>query len=263
MVAVDRKLDALTSVLTARQRAILGVKAWVAGEQADARLERMCPPHDLAEMQGITRAVAKGNTEINSMVIFLLEWVAQNEVQIHWLRSLQPFLARDKALPAQARRLLPSLPRPWDTERKTHLGYGRLEHLNEPDAATWEQFAVRLVRDIADAIQKRWQDYLQCEAALESASKALGTDVVHMEIRQTLDHYRAAVLNLVEQFRLAGHTVVLPQFDMEVASFATQAFNLDVLRELPAEKHPREWLHERGLAELEEWEKEQAVLADA
>jgi hypothetical protein len=167
------------------------------------------------------------------------------------------FLVREKAIPQNVKRTLPQLLQPWDSARTTHRAYGVDIVRNEPTPATWDQFAERAVRDSREDIQRRWRDYLQAEAALDEAAQALGTEVALPSLRKNLDGLRAAILHLVELFELAGHAVELPEFDPEPKSYATEAFKLEVLREVPKDKHAREWLAPQAREELEAWEREQ------
>lgn len=77
-------------------------------------------------------------------------------------------------------------------------GYGTSATKNEPDPATWERFTKRMVRDIGEGLQLRWQDYLQAEHAVTEASKALGIAVVHRATREAFDNLREDILRLCD-----------------------------------------------------------------
>lgn len=262
MVAVERKLDALTSALTSRQRAILVLSAWLRGETADERLYRFCPPADLAEFEAMRRAVNRGNELLRQTGAYLLEWIAQIEMQIHWLRTLEMYQRREKAIASPVRKTLPPLLSVWETSRQTARAFGRHVSDEEPEPRTWEEFSARLARTLLNAIQQRWQDYLQGKAALEEASEALGIDATHRVVRELFERLEDDILRLARMMGEAGHAVKLPELDRDAESYAATAFKLEVLREFPREKHERESLHAQARAELEAWEKEQAESFD-
>ena len=88
----------------------------------------------------------------------------------------------------------------------------------------------------------------------------MGTSVQHHGLTKLIEGLREGVLKLHAQMEGQGYRVeLLPELDGS-ANFTDGAFKLDVLREMPPEKHPREWMHEQARAELEDWEREQSEL---
>jgi hypothetical protein len=199
---------------------------------------------------------------LHSTLNYLFEWVAHTELEIHWLRTLEMYQRREAGLSAAAKRALPPLLRVWDTDRRTYRSFGVAVTKNEPDPVTWEIFTARLARDIGEDLQRRWQDYLQTEAALDEAAAALGTSVTHVRLREIIDQFRIDILRLVDWMKDMGRPVELPVLDPNLESFAKGAFKLEVLREVPKDNHARERLALQAREELEAWEREQRDLFD-
>ena len=133
MAALDRRMDLLNSQLTARERGILILRAWCAGETPDERLRRYCPPHDKESMESFIRAFERGTGETHGQLVILLEWTATLEGAVSSLRISQLYDARMKALEAVAKRAVDPLPPPWKDERRVPIGWGVLKPEQETD----------------------------------------------------------------------------------------------------------------------------------
>jgi hypothetical protein len=79
MVAADRKLAALASALTPRERAILQVRAWCPEEDAGGRLGRYWAPGDRAEVERVGDAISKVSNELHAFMVVWFEWLAVPE----------------------------------------------------------------------------------------------------------------------------------------------------------------------------------------
>lgn len=255
----DRKLDALTSVLTARQRAILRLRAWCADEEPDDRLIRLCPPQDKAEMDRIVRAVEHANGEANGALILWLEWLANTESDLHWHRALSLFHRRQVQLEQVARKPVAPLPLPWDHERLVPLGWGRLVHDEEPGAAPdWAEFVRRSGDALRVALSLRWRDVRATEAAFARLTSIMGEELIHAETKRLLEGLREHTLRLRDEMVAFGEACDLPSEFGDHIAYVQESIDWPAVQVVPPEKHAREWMAESQRQELEAWERQQA-----
>jgi hypothetical protein len=79
--------------------------------------------------------------------------------------------------------------------------------------------------------------------------------MVHEEVKELLNGLREHVLRLHE---LHGDDFELPGEVGEHGGDLRREIDWEAIRGSGMETHAREWMHEKQLAELEEWEEEQA-----
>jgi hypothetical protein len=259
MVAVERRLGRLTSELTARERAVLCLRAWCEGEEADERVIRYCPPQDKTEMERIRRAVEHASIEAHSTLIILLEWTAHTEAEIHRLRVLTAYQEHVAALEAVAKKEVRPMPPPWETSRKVPMGYGRLvSEEDEGVAQDWDDFRLRCLKSIEESLTFRWKDALGIEAVFDDLAKTMGEAVMHQTARRLLDGVRDSVLRLTREVESFDEDFQLPGEPGEHGAVLRNAIDWDAIRGAPPVKHAREWMYGQQAAELEAWEREQA-----
>src|SRR5204863_9883909 len=87
---------------------------------------------------------------------------------------------------------------------------------------------------------------------------AMGEEMMHLDIRKLLDALHEHVLRLHMQLVESGDGFELPEVPGDQITSFHNAFDWDALRDVPKEKHAREWMHEKQREELEAWEAEQA-----
>ena len=63
MTTADRRLDAVTTGLTARERAILTIGIWNRSEEPEDRLLKYMPPEQKEEFERLVKAVENANDE--------------------------------------------------------------------------------------------------------------------------------------------------------------------------------------------------------
>ncbi|MEO8538150.1 MAG: hypothetical protein ABI577_00300, partial [bacterium] len=259
MVAIDRRLDALTSELTARERAVLWLRAWRQGEKVDERVVRFCPPQDKPEMHRICAAVEHASDEARGLLIILLEWMANAELEFHLVRIARAYGAYVESLEAVAKKPVPPLPAPWDTSRAVPIGWGRLiQHEERRTPKDWEQFRRYSLASVEEALALRWWDVLSMESVFDDIEAAIGEPLMHQESAALLDGLRDAIFKLAEEVSIFDEEFSLTGASGDHIDTLRLAVDWDAIRGTPKEKHAREWMHEKQRQELETWEREQS-----
>ncbi len=254
MVANERKLDTLTSALTPKERAVLWLRAWCAGEAADYRLAHYCPSQDRAVFDRIVAAVKRGNSEIHGQVIILLEWLARTESEIHWLRIFDLHAAQVREMEKMTGKRAPKLPAPWNTDRQVAIGWGVLVDPDQPTARTWDEFREISWRDVKRSLELRWQDLAAFREVFNKVERVFGEPLVQREVGERLDCYEDSLTRLSGEFE---GELDPSSPNPEKVAFLREMFGLD---ELADEHDPRATMHETVRATLTEFEQEQAEL---
>jgi hypothetical protein len=258
MVVADRRLDLLTSELTGKQRAVLCLRAWCQGEKVDDRVVRYCPPADKPEMDRICEAVEEGNGRIHQGLIMLLEWTANMESDLEWLKVLTLYQEHAASLEQVAKKPVEALPPPWKSERQVPLGWGVLTNLDDPTPKDWAEFRELTRLGIQRNLRRRWQEVLSYDRTFAELAEALGEELVHFEVRERLEWLRESILRLHSKLEALGVPFELPEPEEAQLTTSRGHFDWAALRAVPKEKHAREWMHPKQQEELESWEREQA-----
>src|SRR5450756_346106 len=100
MTTADRRLDALTTGLTVRERALLALGYWHRDEEPDERLLKYMPPEQKDEFERLLNAVDNANGQLYSDSSIWCEWLQQADIEMAWLESIGALFARQSQLVA-------------------------------------------------------------------------------------------------------------------------------------------------------------------
>ena len=250
MTTTEKRLDDLALGLTVRERVLLAIRPWLAGEEPADDLPRNCPEPDRPEMEGLFHAIERGNQLLGDAVAFSLEWANSEEITFAWLECLAAFVARERTRPLP-KRALPDLPPPGrGFVRDLPMTHGRRIGEDDPVPATWEEAVETLTAQMRRALETRWLGVLMFEQAFALGCAAFGHDVVHARMRNAVVALRAKVLDLHHAMQpFEGFT--LPELSADDHEQAQGYFDLAALRETSEAKGRREQLWPAQLAEVE------------
>jgi hypothetical protein len=281
MTTADRRLDAVTTGLTARERAILTIGIWNRSEEPEDRLIKYMPPEQKEEFERLVKAVENANDEFWSDCSLWCEWIQQADIELAWLESISAVFARQAklvaALKAQgvavreeakaARRssqqalILPPMPTPG---RGFHRDIPRLLgvalHEEDPPPENWEGAIRSLSDSVREAVEVRWQDLAATEIALEELAEVFGADCCHPKLREVLDAVRRKLLDHYEAALLFATPFRLPEPAERYLENARGRVDWEAFKskEEQATSHQqqsqRAWLSQEQRAALEEIE---------
>ena len=257
-MTTEKRLSDLALGLTVRERVLLAIRPWLAGEVPADQLARNCPEADREEMEGLFRAIERGNQLLGDSVAFSLEWLNGEGVTMAWLECLTAFVARERTRPL-GKRPLPELPPPGrGFNRDLPRAHGRQVGEDDPIPENWEEAVETLAAQIRRALETRWRGVLMFEEAFALGCAAFGHDVVHTRVRNAVVALRAKVLDL-HQAMLPFEAFTLPDMTSEEHKQATEYFDLAALRGTGEAKGPREQLWPTKLDEVEAEEARRAA----
>ena len=258
MTTTGKRLDDVTLGLTVRERVLLAIRPWLAGEEPADGLARNCPEPDRPEMQRLFHAIERGNQLLGEAVAFSLEWANTEDVTMGWLDCLAAFVARERTRPL-GKRPLPDLPPPGrGFNRDLPMTHGRRIGEDDPVPATWEEALETLTRQMRSAVETRWRGVLRFEEAFALGSAAFGHDIVHARMRVAVVALRAKVLDL-HQATQPFEAFALPELSVEDHTRASEYCDLAALRGPSERKGPREQMWPSRLAEVEAEEERRAA----
>ena len=250
MTTTEKRLNDLSQGLTVRERVVLAIRPWLAGEVPADDLARNCPEADRQEMEAFFHAIERGNQLLGDAVAFSLEWLNSEEITMAWLECLAAFVARERTRPLP-KRPLPDLPPPGrGFVRDLPMAHGRQIGEDDPIPATWEEAVKTLTSQLRRAGETRWRGVLLFEEAFALGCEAFGHEVVHARMRNALVALRAKVLDL-HQAMQPFEAFTLPELSVEDHEQAQEYFDLAALRGTSGAKGPRERLWPSKLAEVE------------
>lgn len=250
MTATDKRLDDLSLRLSVRERVILALRPWLAGEKPTDTLAINCPEPERPEMERLFHAIERGNQLLGDALAFSLEWANSEDITMGWLECLAAFVARERTRPPRERGL-PALPPPGrGFVRDLPMFWGRKVGEEEPIPETWDEAVETLTRQMRTSIEVRWRGVLTVEKAFALGSAAFGHEVVHSRLRNGLAALRAKVLDLHRALQ-SFEAFDLPSLTPEDHEQASEYFDLTALRATTDEKGPRERLWPSKLAEVE------------
>ena len=257
MTTTEKRLDDLVLGLTVRERVLLAIRPWLAGEEPADGLARNCPEPDRPEMERLFHAIERGNQLLGEAVAFSLEWANTEDVTMAWLECLAAFVARERVRP-QGGRGLPALPPPGrGFVRDLPMTWGRKVGEDDPIPESWEEALETLTRQMRSAVETRWRGVLGFEEAFALGSAAFGHDIVHARMRVAVVALRAKVLDLHQAMQLFA-AFALPELSVEDHEQASAYFDLAALRGAGGAQGPRERLH---VTTREKLDAEEATLA--
>jgi hypothetical protein len=219
VTSADRRLDALTTGLTVRERALLALGYWHRDEEPDERLLKYMPPEQKDEFERLLNAVENANGQLYSDSSIWCEWLQQADIEMAWLECLAGLLARQAQLVAalkavgvtareetnaarRSRRQAVNL-RPMPTPRRGFCrdiprlcGVIVIEEPSPPD--NWEDAVRSLATSVRQELEVRWQELAATEVTLGQLAEAFGADCCHPSLRDVLDALRKKVVDLYQ-----------------------------------------------------------------
>jgi hypothetical protein len=251
--APEKRLDDASAALTARERAVLILRPWIAGGEADHRLRKNMPDAQKPEVDRIQKAIDDYNQNSFQALSYVLEWLWHTETLFAWLECLDGFLKRESA--GRAPRSLPPMPSPGRTfHRDLPMLYGRRVGEDEPLPVDWQEARDQLVREVSEAIKLRWAEYVSWHRVQEELETEMGEEMLHVEARAAAEAIGEKVTELHQALeRLAG-PVELGLPTPEQLDQAREYVDWDALKPPPAppgQNNGRPWMPAAELAELE------------
>ena len=89
-MTTGKRLDDVVLGLTVRERVLLAIRPWLAGEEPADGLARNCPEPDRPEMERLFHAIERGNQLLGEAVALSLEWANTEDVTMAWLENASP-----------------------------------------------------------------------------------------------------------------------------------------------------------------------------
>lgn len=197
MTAATRRLEAIVDGgLTARERALLFVRAWLAGEEPDERLRKHCPDHQKAEFERTLQVVEESNQHVVEALAFWFEWLTQLDIQVGLAEAVVTLLPLTETGAKRPKR--PPLLRPpgHGYVRDMPLAWGVKADVEESVPTTWAEAREQLLVECRQGVTVRWQEVTAMETALRELADELGEQVVHHNVRDGLEHCQRKILQL-------------------------------------------------------------------
>jgi hypothetical protein len=250
----QRKLETLANALTAKERAVLWMRACCAGDEPDHRLRTYCPPEDRAEFERYVSSVEHGSGEIHGQLIILLEWLANTESEMHWLRIYDLLAGQVREMEKVTGKRAPKLQPPWNTNRQVPIAWGTLLHPDRPVPRSWDDHREMSKRELRTSLELRWRDLAVIDEVLSELERVFGEPLLHHDVAERLDWFRESLQRLSSEY---GGPIERGAPDLERVQVLREAFGLD---ELGEDDDPRARMHETNRASLEAFEREQAKM---
>ncbi len=258
MTAPEKRLDEAVLGLTARERAILILRPWLAGGEADHRLRKNAPADQKAEVERIENAIGDWNQEFHGAVWATTEWVCQESIQLGFLECLDAFLVRERVLLAAVHAdaiNLPPLPEPgrW-LKRDLPLLFGtRVFEDDEDELVDWPAQRQQFIHGLRQAIELRWNDLTARRLVIAEVEALMGEPMLHRQTQETIDAIGLKLLKMYEALQ-AFERFALPDPDAERIADMRGWVRWDDLKltgPTAAPNNGRPWMPPAELAELE------------
>jgi hypothetical protein len=282
--AEGRRLEGVAKGLRPRERALIRLRWWMDGTEADERLMKYTPEHEKAEVQRLVTAVGRANDEFYRASAVWCEWLHQVDVQMAWLECLAAFRKRTDQLTRafktkgvtvreagrRASRaggeavVVDGLPSPRrGFVRETPMLLGTRDPDPEPPTS-WREAEARLVGSLKSDVLFRWQELVAMERVMAELCEALGGDFVHADVKSAMEACRAKILDLHAAVQPYSGRFVLPEPEERFLEWAKGLVDWDAIR--PAQEgnanpyDPRKYMGEEERRRLEEDEEQWADL---
>lgn len=263
MTAPARRLEAVSTGLTARERALLILRAWLAGEDPDFRLRRYAPAEQKEELERVERAIDDWQQELHRDLWTSSEWLYQDSLQLELFLCLDAFLRREAALLAALGNdapSLPALPEPgrW-LGRDVPLLYGVLAYDDdEPPPVGLREQRDRLLRDRVRAVLLRWDHLVAFLAVVDEVAAVMGERLLHRDLANVMEAMEKKLLGMHEALQPFERFALPPVPSEERLEAARARVRWDDLRDKKTETG-RPWMRPEELAALEAREAELAA----
>jgi hypothetical protein len=254
VTAPEKRLDDASAALTARERAVLILRPWIAGGDGDNRLRKNMPAVQKAEVERIESAINQLNADLYSSLAFASEWLWTANVRLAWLECLDGFLRREAARGKPPSKM-PPLPKPNRAFlRDLPPLYGTVLGEDAPAPADWEAARSLLLTDVALAVQLRWQECVAWKAVGAELEAVMGEEMLHRDILDAFERLGAKVLEMHDALQaFAGPTTLLPPSDEHLEN-ARRFVDWEALKPSAppsGQNNGRGWISSAELAELE------------
>lgn len=88
-MTMDKRLDAITLALTAKERAILHLRAWKRGEAEDWRAAHLTSPDQEAEYSRLIELVGHVDGIFVAVLTMVQHWIFEAEIQLAWWDTIR------------------------------------------------------------------------------------------------------------------------------------------------------------------------------
>ena len=237
MTAFDHRLRDVMRDLSARERALLALRLWVAGEPFDQELIRSMPHDQREEYDRLVLRYEDANQQVGGYEAMWQQWIAETEVFVLWLHSLKAWEEREQVYTAclaeqgvtvrskGSRRtkgeelvlglgpvcpwgLMKGITQLWGT-RPADRGEGRAPRLLELSAAVADS--------VRGGIELRWQEQRAIEIVFaELSTEYDGEETLHPDLRRAVNECKAKLAEMRESVLPWCGPFKLPEPDEEL-----------------------------------------------
>jgi len=254
MTTTEKRLDEAVLALTASERAVLILRPWIAGGEANHRLRKHAPSDQKEEVERIEQAINDYNQKLFQALAFVLEWVTLSDTELAWLECLAGFLKREDANRSRssARGTLPPPKRAW--KRDLPMLYGKLANDSEEPPSDWPGARERLMRDVSRSLQLRWSEYVAWQQVRADLKEVMGEEMLHVQGREVIEAIGQKVTEMREALERLSGPVDLGRPTAEQMEVAREYVDWKALKPATLEPGPnngRGYMRPQELAELE------------
>ena len=231
MTLRDHRLDRLYPALTARERALLVLRAYKADEKPDQAIYRTCPPAQGREFNRYIRLMNAVNTEVAYLLMLISGQVRQVDLKYAWMMTLLLWGMEVDNLGDHLLGALkdPALRRDVRTMMKRSPGALQVPiDLNAPPAE--DPFAegfgrglvVALLTGVKDGVERHWRELRSAEIAVAEVAEAEfdGEGLFQPDVQATLDEAKEMLRTVHQGIAPYVEPFALPEpsdEDMELA----------------------------------------------
>jgi hypothetical protein len=224
-MTAPRDLERLYPALSAKERVLLILRAWKAGEDHDPQIRYTIPTKQTYEYNRLIALVRGASGDLSHYIVLVAQLVEQLSLRWCWLASLHlgalnACQLAESALAATHGKEKAALRRalkPTMTRFAVSLyGDPRWGKADGRQRMTGDVVAEGLVEGIREMWPQRWRELRASEIIVaEIAEEFDGEDPLHIEVRELLEKCRADLLDL--QDLLERYTGKLAQEEPEEA----------------------------------------------
>ena len=209
MTLGDRRLDRLYPALSAKERAILILRAWKAGDDPEPQIRSTIPNNQVFAYDRLIALMRRASGDLTNVILVVVQLVEQLSLRWCWLASLHvaALNAEDVASVALAavrgkeRIALRRALRPRMARFAMSLcGDPRWGQADEVQRMSGDVIAAGLIAAMREIWPQRWQELRAVEIVLDEVAQEFdGEDPLDPEVRILLDTCRADLLDLKER----------------------------------------------------------------
>lgn len=205
MTSTEKRLDAMGSALTLRERLTLVTRAWLNGEEFDKRLMRHVPPEDKPEFDRLLKVVEETNSGLHHIMCFEVEWLRQLESVVSRFQLVEVLLAEQVGTAA-----LPFPDQLLGFARDLPMLWGGFKTPEEAPPASWDELRLRLREDIRLGFELRCQGLLSVEKVLHDLDEAFGEPMSYRPLLESFPPCWAKLAELASIMRQFAEELVVP-----------------------------------------------------